>query len=309
MNISNLIELIRASVSNEGSTLSVLGFACVLDDLKASYAFFSNDEEEIKRAIKKNAYVIVSEKKIKIYDKDVFYLLVDDLQVALFRLVRFISEEKKLNFVLSSKNELKFCNAFKLNILSKNIFLDFKKLIKANNKEHFFCDDEFYILKLCANFIKLKNAKFELLEQGSLFFTSIICKDLYFKNLYFPNIYAQSFSNVLSYLVENQLEHNFHSDRLKFFKIFFINKKYKLCSNSERALILVFDEYDFDFFKEGFKHVKGFKSALKASLFCDFSYAKLENLSFLNFRYCLLLESEEEVLRAFSNKDEENTLF
>ncbi len=309
MNISNLIELTRAIVLNEGSTSFVLGFASSLSDLKSSYAFFSNDEEEIKEAIKKNAYVILSEKEFKIDDKDVYFLLIDDLKLALFRLANFISKERLLNFVLLSKNEANFCGAFKLKKLEKNIFLDLKNIINSKNTEYFFCDDEAYLLKLCADFIRLENSSFELLEQGSIFFTSLVCEGVYFRNLAFPYIYAQSFVNIFSFLRKNNLACNFTSDKLDFFKLFFINDKYELCSRSDRALILVFNEHNYEFFKEGFKHVKGFKTALRASLFCDFSYSKLENLSFLKFRYCLLLEKEEDLLNAFAKKKEQRSLF
>ncbi|MCR2124777.1 hypothetical protein CUPS3778_06995, partial [Campylobacter upsaliensis] len=53
MKISNLSELLNAKVLNEGSMLSVGGFALNLQALKPTYAFFSNDEEELKEAVKK----------------------------------------------------------------------------------------------------------------------------------------------------------------------------------------------------------------------------------------------------------------
>ncbi|EAM0277948.1 hypothetical protein D0X85_08640, partial [Campylobacter upsaliensis] len=79
-----------------------------------------------------------------------------------------------------------------------------------------------------------------------------------------------------------------------------------------KAFIVVFNEENFDFWKEKAKDVKGFKNALCNSLFCDYSYNKLEDLKhFKDFTYCLiLLQNTQEFLELFGKKEEkENKLF
>ena len=181
MNISNLIELTRAVVLNEGSISSVSSFALSLKELNKACVFFSNDELEIQLALQKGAFVIISENNIKITDKDVFFLKVDEIKLAVLRILRFISEEKGLNFILCSKMELNLCPAFSLNYLHGDIFLDFQTIMKARNDSFIYCDDELYLLKLCASYEVLKQATYKMIEQGSVFFTSLLCEGLYFK--------------------------------------------------------------------------------------------------------------------------------
>ncbi|EGO0810356.1 hypothetical protein ITK70_001313, partial [Campylobacter lari] len=53
-----------------------------------------------------------------------------------------------------------------------------------------------------------------------------------------------------------------------------------------------------------------FKTALKNSLFCDFSYTNLKELkNFLDFRYCLIKENIEDFLECFFVYEKNINLF
>lgn len=314
MNISNLSELLNALVINEGSTLSVGGFALNLNEVKSSFAFFSNAQDEVIEAIKKGAFVIIFDKNIKITDTEVFYLKVENLENALFRLLRFLCENKELHFLLTKHNEFNFSKAFGFKLLSGNVFLDFKSLIEAK-KGNFFCFyDENYLLKFCANYEFLKQSSYSILNHSSLFYTSLICEDLYFKNLNFPFIYAEFFAKFIAFLKEKEMKLDFNANKLDFFKIYFVNENMELTKfgESSRAFILVFDEKDFEFFEENCKHIKGFKSSRKNSLFCDFSYNEIKDLkNFKAYTHCLILtDDEESFLNSFApKKEKEISLF
>ncbi|TQR34715.1 hypothetical protein DMB92_01785 [Campylobacter sp. MIT 99-7217] len=312
MNISNLNELLNTKIINEGSISSVLGFALDIEDINAGFAFFTNDKEEAKLAVDKGAFCIISSSKLEAVDKEVFYLQSDDLELALLRLLRFLSEEKELNFILCDRLELCFAEAFAFKSLKGNVFQDFKLLTKAKNKSYFFCDKQSYLLKLCANYKTLKNASFELLNDSSLFFTSILCEGEYFKNLKFPYIYAKFFANFVHFFKQEQLSYNFSDKKLDFLKIFFVDTHNQICAfgTSTRAFLLAKDELHFDFIQEHFKQINGFKTALKNSLFCDFSYQNLEKLiNYKDFKYCLILENEDDFLSAILSQPKEKTLF
>ena len=313
MNISNLSELINAEILNEGSISSVLGFALSLDEVKPGFAFFTKDKEEAKQAILKGAFCIISTVELEILDKELFYLIVQDLESALFRLLRFLSEEKALNFVLCDSFELDFAKAFSLKILSGNVLNDFKELINAKNNSFFFALSEKYLLKLCANFKRLKSVKFELLNTSSLFFTSLVCdENLYFKNLKFPYVYAEIFAKFVFFIRENKLNLSFNEKKLDFLKIYFVDSSNKFCEfgTSSRAFLLAKNESHFEFLSKSLKHIKGFKIALKNSLFCDFSYANLENLlEFKDFSYCLILENETLFEEIFLKENKTQSLF
>lgn len=314
MKISNLSELLNATLINEASILSVEGFS--LDALNAKYAFalFSNDEEEIDRALKKGIFAVVSEKKLPIKDEEVFYLWVDDLQVALLRLLRFLCEEKNVRFILCDNQTLKFCQSFFLKRLRGNIFLDFEDLKSAQNGEIFCFDKADYLLKLCANYEELKEAKYEILSPSSPFFSSMLCENLCFKNLNLPLIYAKNFAKWVKFVKEKTQKLRFELSKLDFYQIYFVGNDNEILpfGKGNRAFIVVFCEDDFDFWRENFSPQKELKTALKNSLFCDFSYEVLSDLRKIkDFRYCLVLaESKEAFLREFEEKErEEKSLF
>lgn len=306
MNISNLNELLQTQMLNEGSTSSVSGFAISLNELKAGFAFFSNDEEAINEAVQKGAFVIISEKKFKLLDKEVFYLWCEDLSLAILKLMRFICEEKELKFVLCESLALDFCEVFYLERLSGEVFLDFSKLMNAKKQTLFFCDKELYLLRICANFDTLKGCEFTLLEHSSLFSTSLICKQMYFKNLALPFVYASFFASFVNCILEHNLKLRIKEKKLDFLQVFFIDKNNEICEfgSSSRAFLLAKNELHFDFLATHLSKVKGFKTAAKNTLFCDFSYSNLKDLkAYKDFRYCLLYENQEEFTSFFTPCD------
>ncbi|EAH6350834.1 hypothetical protein DMN74_07710, partial [Campylobacter jejuni] len=202
MQISNLGELLNATLIHEGSVLSVEGFAINLNELKTGFAFFNNDKKEIAQAVKKGAYAIITENDITIEDKEIFYFRVENLERALVRFLRFFCEDKECEFLLFKSYELSLCKAFYFNILKGNIFADFEKLIKAKKGEIFCYCEENYLNKLCTYSHSLKDANFTLLSRSSFFFTTLICENLYFKNLNLPFFYANSFAKIISFLKE-----------------------------------------------------------------------------------------------------------
>lgn len=314
MNTSNLSELLNASMIHEGSTLSVDGFALNLSQVKSGFAFFSNVQDEIEEAIKKGAFVVIFDKDIKITDTEVFYLKVEDLENALFRLLRFLCENKELRFLLTNQNEFNFSKAFHFRTLSGNVFLDFEPLIKAKKGDFFCFYDENYLLKLCAYYESLERTSCTILNHSSLFWTSLICEDLYFKNLNFPFIYAEIFAKFIAFFKKEGRKLDFNLNKLDFFKIHFINENMQITKfgGGFKALILVFNEVDFAFFQEHCKGIKGFKSSKKNSLFCDFSYDEPKDLkNFKAYTYCLVLtEDEEGFLNSFlPEKEKELNLF
>ncbi|MCW1358549.1 hypothetical protein OLP58_01945 [Campylobacter jejuni] len=306
MQISNLGELLNATLIHEGSVLSVEGFAINLNELKAGFAFFNNDKKEITQAIEKGAYVIITESDIAVEDKEIFYFKVENLEQALIRFLRFFCEDKECEFLLFKSYELSLCKAFYFNILKGNIFADFEKLIKTKKSEIFCYCEENYLNKLCTYSYSLKETNFTLLSRSSFFFTTLICENLYFKNLNLPFFYANSFAKIISFLKEKNQKIIFDFNKIDDFKIYFIDDKFEITpfGSSSQAFIVSNNQNTFEFWKEKFKNIKDFKIASKNSLFCDFSYNQLSDLRKLkNFKYCLILENYDIFEQEFENKE------
>ncbi|AJC86280.1 hypothetical protein [Campylobacter sp. RM16704] len=312
MNISNFIELVNAIVLNYGATSSVYDFSVDLNKIKPASVFFAKNQEQADYAVKFGAYVIVSQKKIKFIDKDVFYLQVLDLEEAIFRLFRFLCEEKSCEFLYCSNIELKFANAFNFKILSSNILIDFELLKNAKEKTFFCSSDEKFILKLKPTYCVLKKCYYELLGVKSLFYTSILCKNLYFKDLKFAFFYADIFASFIDFIESKKLSFNFNEKKLELFKTFFLDSKNEICifGSSSRVVLLVENDEDYEFIAQKLQNIKGFKTALKNSLFCDFPYSTLSEFKKnIDFTYCLIKENQEDFLAYFLPNKKEIGLF
>lgn len=312
MNISSLNELLQTQIINEGSPSSVLGFARTLKQLKASFAFFSNDEDEIKEAVAQGAFVIVSEKECDISDKEVFFLQAKSLKKAIAKLLRFLSEEKKVEFLLCKGLELDFCEAFGIKTLSGEIYEDFDTLVQAKSKSLFAFDDEEYLLQFCAVCNEITEFKGAKITHHSLFYSQIeLENDKSFK-LKLCFAYAQIFANFVNFLARKGLKFSFNEKKMNFYQIFFVDNANFIrdFGKTQKAFILVQDERHFLFLSEALANVKGFKVASNESLFCDFSFRELGELkNFHTFRYCLVKADESEFIRLFSPQVSEPSLF
>ncbi|QKF79706.1 hypothetical protein [Campylobacter armoricus] len=312
MNISNFIELINAQVLNYGATSSVYDFSIDLNKIKQASVFFAKNQEQANYAIKLGAYVIVSQEKLKLEDKDVYYLQVYNLEEAIFRLFRFFCEEKSYEFVYCNNIELKFAKAFNFKVLNSNILLDFELLKNAKEKTFFYSNDEKFILKLKSNYHILKKCTYEILGIKSLFQTTILCKNLYFKDLKFAFFYADIFASFIDFIESKNLSFNFNEKKLELFKAYFLDSKNEICAfgSSSRVVLLVENDEDFEFISQKLQNIKGFKTALRNSLFCDYSYSTLKEFKKnIDFTYCLIKENREDFLAYFLPNEKEINLF
>lgn len=312
MNISSLNELLQTQIINEGSPSSVLGFARKLSQLKNGYAFFSNDDEEIKEAVKLGAFVIVSEKDCEIIDKEVFYLQAKSLKKSIAKLLRFLSEEKKIEFLLCKGLELDFCEAFGVKILSGELLEDFDTLISAKNSAFFAFDDEDYLLQFCALCDKIAEFKEAKITYNSLFYSQIQLENDKIFKLKLCFAYAQIFANFANFMALKGKKFSINEKKLNFYQVFFVDNAnfIREFGKTQRAFIVVQDERHFAFLGEALSGVEGFKIASCESLFCDFAYRELTELKGVcAFRYCLVRADENEFKATFSEEKNEKSLF
>lgn len=312
MNISSLNELLQTQIINEGSPSAVLGFARKLGQLKSGYAFFSNDDEELKAAAKAGAFVIVSEKECEIADKEVFYLQAKSLKRAIFKLLRFLSEEKKLEFLLCKGLEMDFCEALGVAKLGGDIYEDFDLLVNAKNSALFAFDEGEYLLEFCAKFDEICGVNSAKISHSSLFYSQIALQNDKIIKLKLCFAYAQIFANFVNFLALKGRKFTLNEKKLNFYQVFFVDKRNFIAEfgKSQRAFIVVQDERHFAFLSEALSRVKGFKVASRESLFCDFAYRDLDELrEVFDFRYCLVKADFEDFAELFTPQTKEISLF
>ncbi|TQR60233.1 hypothetical protein [Campylobacter troglodytis] len=312
MNISSLNELLQTQIINEGSPSSVLGFARKLSQLKQGYAFFSNDEEELKEATKCGAFVLVSEKDCEIVDKEVFYLQTNSLKRSIFKLLRFLSEEKNLEFLLCKGLEMDLCEAFGVAKLGGDIYEDFDLLINAKNSSLFAFDNSKYLLEFCASYEAIEGENLAKSPQGSLFYSQIKLKNDKILKLKLCFAYSDLFTNFANFILLKGKKFILNEKKLDFYQVFFVNEENFITDfgKSSRAFIVVQDGRHFAFLSEVLSNIQGFKIANRESLFCDFAYKDLSELrGFTDFRYCLVKANYSDFTELFTKNTKETSLF
>ena len=312
MRISNLNSILQGKISHKGSTYSISGLALKAKEVKPGFAFFSNDEEEINKAIQLGAYAIISQKELKITNNDIYYIQTDDFKRSLQKLLRFISLEKNYNFLLCNKIELKLAKHFNIKILDGNIIDDFDFMIKAPPNSFFVFDDEAYLLGFCAFVLKLEKIENIKIIYNSLICTSIFYNDLIFKNLHLPFAYAEFFASFVAFTQKHNINFNTDKKDFDFLNIFSIDQHNHIMpfASTYRAFIVVDDYTQFKYLIDKLAHINGLKIAGENTLFCDFSYNDLKELkNFKDFRYCLLHANKDEFIKIFTKEEDHTSLF
>lgn len=281
MDIENLKNLLQARYFHK-SSLNKVNFFCteLTKDMKAC-AFFAYDKKQAHIAALQGAYVIILEEEIKINDFDITYLIVDDLNKALFRLARMLFIEKKLVFL----NEIDFICAkrLKLNTLSLNIQTDV-----LNNKEMVFCNNLEYLNKLGANIIYAKNANFKQIKNSSFFYQDLMIGNKFFQNLFVPQIFTQSFAN-LNALIDINIKD------LELLDFVFLNDFNQIANFGQARRVIIFED-DKIIYQE-------LKNTLNNVFLCDDFYNILKN----NFTFCLCQKKKSNFLDFIGKINIENT--
>jgi ferrochelatase len=99
MKIDDIVNIVDAELINNGYISDIVGFAKNLKRVKREYLFISNDINEIQKAIKKGAYAILfSDDFIKVTDKEIAWIKVEDIKESLLKLLKYKLLDKELYF-------------------------------------------------------------------------------------------------------------------------------------------------------------------------------------------------------------------
>ncbi|MBR8462560.1 ferrochelatase [Campylobacter sp. faydin G-105] len=327
MTIENLIRLINGRIINKPSVSSVSDFVFEPKNIKRGYAFIATnaDENDIKDAIKHGAYAIISEDELIPSDSEIAYIKVDSLQNALMRLMRFEATHKNLKFC--SINAVQKAIIERMS-LSKNAILMpseikelFYKIVKAKNGDIFFSNEVRVLQRITPLYDAVwTDTKAQAINPSSIFFTTIICDDVYYQNLNIPRVFMGMFCGLLHYFKQNNITFKLNDHRVfGHFEPIFIDKNFKPISfgSSFRALIIEKDEELFSI--EAAYLYKNFSEdevvlCLPRDSEIDapqaFRYDDLSEIKSLKgFRYALILCDKNEILSMLNQSKDQKKLF
>jgi len=109
MKIEDIVNLTEGTLTNTPKVHSIESASVYYSKIEHGDLFFSSDQEEIDQAIANGAYAIVyADDSIIKHDNEIAWIKVSDLQLAAFKLIRYVVIKKEAKFFLLSDHELTF---------------------------------------------------------------------------------------------------------------------------------------------------------------------------------------------------------
>ncbi len=320
MTFDNLLGLTRGEFLVKPSISSFENFCFDADKIQRGDLFIAFDKSDsaLQTAIENGAYGILCDEELNILDKEIAWIKVQNINMALFRLMRFESSYKKLIFVYVSFLQENILNSMSLPknaiILKKSTLKAFNQIMKAKDDTFIFCSDDLYLQKIApvheCIFTQRNTA---VQKNGSIFESSFIFENRYYNKIPISPIFIPSLCGILSFLHKYNIEFDLQNFKpiLNFDPIFVDTSiSPRNFGDTRRALIVEYDQDLFEFeAKRLFKILapntlltcKPIKS--KSKLEVNFLYKHEQNLKELhayNFRYALILGDKEKILQALS---------
>lgn len=109
MKIEDIVNLTEGTLTNTPKVQAIQAASVYYSKIEHGDLFFSSDQEEIDHAIANGAYAIVyADDNIVQNDDEIAWIKVSDLQLAAFKLIRYVVLKKEAKFFLLSDHELTF---------------------------------------------------------------------------------------------------------------------------------------------------------------------------------------------------------
>ena len=245
MKIEDILNLTEGTLSNTPKVQAIEAATVYHSKVDHGDLFFSSNQEEIDKAIENGAYAIVyDDENIARKDEEIAWIKVSDIQLAAFKLIRYVVIKKEASFYLLSEHELTFLKMIlthKTNI--SFIANDWRKAFEQilNSDDSLFVGTDKELMKL----IKPDVAKLEREVEGypvsdTLFRTTFKVGGFVYQEKELIPFHLEYLLRVIDFCDKTGLPYSV--DRIKYTKHFmpvFIDLKLKSTrpSNSDRVAI------------------------------------------------------------------------
>jgi len=254
LKIETLTNLIGGELLNSPYISEVTSFSDDILNVQRGCCFFAKKSEDIRQAIDKGAYAIISEKYENIIDKEIAWIKVESIQKAVVDIFKYEN----------LKTKIYFCDEITAHIIDKSslnkeviILKTYEDLLKSLNFEYKFLitSNKDYCL-LCPKVQTLDSKNIDL-KKLSLFKSEYLNEEI---NL--PFVYKEEFAKAIKFFEDNDLKYSldFMLDR---FKPVFVDALFREVGYGESSKVLITgiknDEYFFNelnYLIENTKHAK-----------------------------------------------------
>ena len=109
MKIEDILNLTEGTLTNTPKVQAIEGASVYYSKIEHGDLFFSSNQEEIDQAIANGAYAIVyADDSIVKKDNEIAWIKVNDIQLAAFKLIRYVIIKKEAKFFFLSEHEMTF---------------------------------------------------------------------------------------------------------------------------------------------------------------------------------------------------------
>lgn len=324
MRIENLTRLTSGELINDPKISSVDGFSIKFNEVKNADAFIALNasHDDVLKAIQNGAYAIIYDFDLNIKDDQIAYIKVENLNMSIFRLMRFLSIKNELLFIYVNELQesiLHYLNSSKrINDIDENLTSLFLKINNSNYNDIFFSSNLELLEKICSEPKSLKNNEnIKPHIESSLFFTSMVFHENFYQNLNFPYIFIKELAGIMEFFNEQNIEIKFSNlKEFEHFRPIFIDRFFNIkpFGLSFRAFIVENNPELFlreaNFLKSKFSDVVICSLANQQFDEIDFYFKDFSDLYELkDFRYALVLSDFESIFNYLSKKPMQRGLF
>ncbi len=245
MKIKDILNLTEGVLTNTPKVQAIKAATVYPSKVEHGDLFFSSNQEDIDKAIQDGAYAIVyDDETIVKNDDEIAWIKVSDIQLAAFKLIRYVVIKKEANFYLLSEHELTF---LKMILIHKNnisfIFNDWRKAFEQilnSNDSLFVCTDKELLQLINPDTKKLDREVDGYAVSSTLFRTTFKVGSFVYQEKELIPFHLEYLLRVVNFCDKEELPYSI--DKLKYTKHFmpvFIDMKLKSTrpSNSDRVTI------------------------------------------------------------------------
>ncbi len=247
MSFENLIKIIGATLLNSPTIKKFREIKTDPKKVQLGDLFIATDRDSIDLAIQNGAYGILFQDSFAITDKEIAWIRVDDIKVALIKLLRYRLIDSNLTFFYLDGVEFDIVKTIakkdKTLFLSSDISYNFHLIMKNLKSDYIVLSSDLELLLGIYPDFKILGKYSEKITiiKESLFTTTLIYNDRYYIDLHISSIFLDSLSNTLGFLNNNEIEYNLENIHpLDHFHPIFITKNLtpKSFGDTQRVLIV-----------------------------------------------------------------------
>lgn len=308
MRVNEVVEITKGALLNTPSISSLSRIICDVEQVRQGDLFIALDDSLVAQAVESGAYGIICNANVKVSDDEIAWIVVDDLQECLMRLIRYKLLARNITTIALSSIE----DAIAREIVSddrarftttSNVLKDsLCEVIELLNEEQvaFIFTRNEKILSLSfevAQSHQSKEKSFSILSH-TLFDTTIFYKSAYYR-INLPKLFLNELNAVLSVCENKQIAYAINQFKhITFFKPNFLNAFGKLVEFGQASKVAIAEE-DIEQFKKYMAYIANNATWGKFLFLVPPIYLELFNQIAQTFAY----ESQEELCKYLHNEN------